>query len=739
MSGGSKSVTTGYRYYMGLHMSLCYGPVDSLLQINAGERTAWTGNVTASGQTTINAGEVFGGDEREGGVQGTVDVMMGEASQTANAYLTSMQGSPQPGYRGIFGVVFRQGLISSNNPYIKPWAFKVRRILKGWQSDAPWYTAKAAILLPGGVGQAMNPAHIIYECLTNSEWGMGYGSSLIDDASFRAAADTFYAEGLGLCIQWTRQQKIEEFIQQIVDHASAVMAQDRRTGLFKLTPLRGGYDVSTLPVFNETNILAVDSYQRPAIPDAVNEITVKYDDITTGNPGSVTVQNLANIAAQGGPVNQPKAYPGLPTADLAMRAAMRELVAVSTPLAKVRFRANRKAYDKLPGDVIKMSWSKHGLSNLVLRVIRVNTGTLTDGEIEIDAAEDVFGLPSATYTAQPPVGWTSPNTSPAVAANRMVEEAGYYEVLRVVGTSNISSLPAGTGYAIAAAVRPSGDSIDFGTLTRVGAAAYEEVDRGAFCPSGTLTATLLPGATSATVTGMVDADLVMAGTFAQIDAEIVRVDTFDQNTGAMTLGRGVNGTVATSHAAGARVFFRDSYTAVDPTERVSGETVNIKLTPRTGLGELIEGSAPADNVVMAQRADRPYPPGRMRIAGLAYPTSLSNTVPAITWSHRDRTQQNLQGDESTNIGPEVGTTYTVEISNADTSTVLVTSTGITGTTYTPALFAGTFNMRVRLWSVRSGLDSAQKHSYTFAYTASVGAGATLTATASLIAGSASGA
>ena len=71
--------------------------------------------------------------------------------------------------------------------------------------------------------------------------------------------------------------------------------------------------------------------------------------------------------------------------------------------------------------------------------------------------------------------------------------------------------------------------------------------------------------------------------------------------------------------------------------------------------------------------------------------------------------------------------------------MLVTSTGITGTSYTPALFAGTFNMRVRLWSVRSGLESAQKHNYTFAYTASVGSGATLTATASLIPGSASGA
>jgi hypothetical protein len=43
----------------------------------------------------------------------------------------------------------------------------------------------------------MNPAHIIRECLTDTNWGMGYPESDIDDVSFTAAANTLYSESNG--------------------------------------------------------------------------------------------------------------------------------------------------------------------------------------------------------------------------------------------------------------------------------------------------------------------------------------------------------------------------------------------------------------------------------------------------------------------------------------------------------------------------------------------------------------
>ena len=151
--GSSKKVTTGYRYYLGVHFGLCHGPVDSLLKIAIGERDAWAGNQTASGSVGIVQADLFGGDKREGGVVGILDVMMGESTQVENSYLQEKIATAIPAFRGILSAVWRGGQVTANNPYLKPWAFKVRRILQGWASGAAWYPAKASIVA------AQNPCY----------------------------------------------------------------------------------------------------------------------------------------------------------------------------------------------------------------------------------------------------------------------------------------------------------------------------------------------------------------------------------------------------------------------------------------------------------------------------------------------------------------------------------------------------------------------------------------------------
>lgn len=930
MSRSKKKQTVGYRYYVGVHMGICEGPVDALLELRSEDRTAWLGEVTASGQITVNAPTLFGGEEREGGLQGTVDVMMGEAAQGTNAYLTALQGTPQSAYRGILGLVFR-AFYWGNSPYLKPIATLAKRITSGWSTGTAWYPEKAPIVIgttaagpwannvgdprnsvgiyeyryvyarrnltapstvwratlaeaiadgvalngyPSGVSLsgapwadsftnligwsadrislsrayssapadqsslylhfnrevpghpiqayrttmtgsasastiggafdaypvvvsepgfwwtgldplgngidagldngagvyqltpgptvptgfyflnnltsyppdgggffpvasfsqdqvievrrvgsdivAMNPAHMIYQCLTDTSFGMGYSTSSINAANFAEAADLFFEEGLGLCMHWTQQEPIEAFIQRIVDHAGAALVQNPSTGLFEIVPLRGGYDVGSLPVFDETCIESVLSYQKPAPAEATNEITVRYTDVAAG-PGkvaSVRVQNLANITAQGGVVSKTQQYPGLVSATTALRVAMRDLKAVSSPQAKVRLRVQRKGYTLTRGGLFVWNWPKLSISGMVLRVLRINYGSLTDSTIEIEAAEDVYSMPEATYGAEQPSGWVAPALTPTAAAYRLVREANYYEAQLVLGATEAQALDATAGFVVAAAVRASGVSLDFGMRTRVGAAAFEEQDRSAFAPSGTLSAALGYTATTATVTSIVDGTLVSTGTYAQIDSEIVRVDAWDATTGALTLGRGVLGTVAAEHASGARIFFLERFFAGDNTERIDGEVVDVRLTPRTGAGELDESSAPTDIVTLDQSIARPYAPGQIRIDGAAYPAAAAAGF-VISWKHRHRTQQNLEGDESGDIGPESGTTYTVEVRDAVSDSLLESTTGITGTSHAPStLPAGSYSVRVRLWSVRSGLASAQRHDIVFGYASS---------------------
>ena len=79
--GGGGDQIVGYRYYMAVLMGLCRGPVDEVTEIKVGGRTAWTGVVTGNTNVEISASNLFGGDDKEGGVRGTLFVAMGASDQ----------------------------------------------------------------------------------------------------------------------------------------------------------------------------------------------------------------------------------------------------------------------------------------------------------------------------------------------------------------------------------------------------------------------------------------------------------------------------------------------------------------------------------------------------------------------------------------------------------------------------------------------------------------------------------
>jgi hypothetical protein len=168
----------------------------------------------------------------EGGIVGAVDLVMGNAADGQNDYLAAKLGANVPAFRGVVSLVLRQPQLSAMNPYIKPWSAELTRIIRRSDGSPQWYSDKAAI------AGDMNPAHIIYECLTDRTWGRGYSSAEIDDVSFRAAADTLYAENFGLSILWDQQQDIEAFIERILQHIDGSIYVSPRTGLFTLKLIR---------------------------------------------------------------------------------------------------------------------------------------------------------------------------------------------------------------------------------------------------------------------------------------------------------------------------------------------------------------------------------------------------------------------------------------------------------------------------------------------------------------------
>lgn len=894
--GSSKSATVGYRYYMGLHFGLCHGPVDAVQRVVIGERSAWVGNQTASGSIAINAGELFGGDEREGGIVGQLDIMMGEPAQTENSYLVTQLGAVIPAFRGILTAVWRGGQVSSNNPYVKPWAFRVQRILQGWTGGSAWFQEKAVIeryvqaggyfsdnfnsiddytisgtagaidsdggvifclnssvpnttatrvfdapitpvrmevvfrIVIGGTGDAMtfsllnetlsgtvfvfnarrdqgidvdqrptingtaigttaipwsnwykltlnvidaityvsivkmidqtvfysgtvgaigavgglqflrdndlivsstefdsftiasndpthrdmNPAHIVYQSLTDTAWGMGYPTSAIDSESFTAAANALFDEGFGLSLLWNRQEAIEAFVQIVLDHIGGMLYVKPDTGAFALKLIRSDYVRESLPQYGPTNLIAAADYQRQAWGETVNEITVLYTDYLSGKEASLTIQDAANIITQGAVVSQTRNYHGITYAPLAQRVAQRDLNAASTPLARIKLTATRVAWAVFPGDVFRLTWPEFGIADVVYRALNVNRGTLQDGQIIIDAVEDVFGLPENTYLVEQAGEWQDPSNEPAAAPYRTLLETPYWDLVRTLSEADMAYVDSLSGYLETLAVRPSGDATNYSIYTRTGAADYVQRGNGDFCPSATILAALTKTTTAITLENGVDLDIVEAGGYAIIGSEYVLVSAIDWQAGTATISRGVLDTVPVEHAAGSRIWFADGFHGFETTEYADAETVDVKLCPITGRGELPLTDSPSDSLTFDQRQYRPYPPGKVRFDAMEWPETIEGSTDVVlTWAHRDRTLQTayiVEQDEAS-IGPEAGVTYSLEVAD-DALTVLHSAIGISGTTATVPASALTLGLlRFRLWSVRGGLSSWQVHEH----------------------------
>ena len=101
---GKKKQTVGYYYFLGMHMVICHGPIDSVNAIFADEKIAYAAEWTG-GQIIFFNLSLFGGDEKEGGIAGPFDLEMGGPTQTPNPYLVSKL-APQlvPAFRGVCSI-----------------------------------------------------------------------------------------------------------------------------------------------------------------------------------------------------------------------------------------------------------------------------------------------------------------------------------------------------------------------------------------------------------------------------------------------------------------------------------------------------------------------------------------------------------------------------------------------------------------------------------------------------------
>lgn len=821
--GGSTSQVTGYKYFMAVHFGLGRGPINTLLEVRVGDLPAWSEGLSTTDFFEINQPNLFGGDQKEGGIDGTAKLLLGAADQVVDSIITdNIEGDfPVPGWRGV-STVFYYGLISANNPYPKPWKFKVHRSTAGWDTPV-WHSELAVIPMtsapqtfltintqphsgdslivagteiffftvvegdpaynvtigsdaeetagnlaeqlnsfsddfgdvtvtsngltltlvfpaaqtvsPGGgsfttissVGggiNAMNPAHIIYECVTNNVWGRGLPTTFIDETSFLAAATTLFTEGFGICMRWNRQDDIDRFVSLILQHIGGALFINRQNGLVTLKLLRQDYDPDSLPIFTFDNGLLDITEDDSSSNDTVfNEIIVKYTDPISGQVGSLRTQNLASFQALGTLISNSVDYLGLPTAALAARVSQRDLQINSGDIRRFKIKIDRVGWYISPGDVFKISVPTRGIESMVLRAGAIEDGPLEDETISITAMQDIFALPESSFVTPQPSYWTPPDRSVRVISERLVDEATYFDLAENLPASELSVVTTDSGTIKVFAEQPSSAVTDYIVATKSSLETdYVERTVAGFDAGAELTTLLGLHATAVTVESFSGSSLLTSVPVPALivdgdEQEYVDVTSIDLETGDLTIARGCIDTIPHTFASG-KIWFQTHMPTSDFVIRSTGEIADVKLLSRTSSEKLSQSLAPTDVIEIGARQGRPYPPGNLTINGIAFEESQTVEFDIeFVWAHRDRiTQGNFIVDHTSgSTGPEVGTTYNVRVYNGVTLLRTVSAIAADNWTYTAAMWAtdgSLVPLRFEIESERDGLVSWQKYDFT---------------------------
>lgn len=561
----------------------------------------------------------------------------------------------------------------------------------------------------------INPAHIIRECLTNSIWGIGVAESSIDDDSFEIAADVLFNEGMGISIKWTDSTSINEFVDNIKEHVNAQLYLDRATNKWKLYLIRDDYDVGSLISLDESNIRNLD-FERRTLAECVNMVTVTYYDRERAKDSTVTVQDIARIAQQGGVISQSIDYKGFTNSDLASRIALRELKTLSSTLASVSFDVD-ESFSELwhEGMAFRVSDESYGLSGAVMRVRTIKRGDGINNTVHVEAIEDSFSSPMQTVVEYvPPV---TSGDSIAKDAKAIAFEVPYIELVEQYGQDEVDvkllSYPE-LGFSGMAAVRPNNQHINASLYVDAGA-GYDERTTLDFCPSATLKTEIGYIDSSFELQNVAEFELLAVNQRLQINDEIMTFISFDTASSILTVKRGCFDTVPQEHAAGSVIFGWDNYSGIDDVEYLSGEVLLLKALTLTGSDELDISEATEHILEVVGRAIRPYPPANVKINNEYFPADvgLSGSI-VFTWVDRNRLQQtggSALGFYEDGVTVESGVEYFLDVYEVDAGnneTLFLNVNVGAANTYTIDLttaLSTTVKYRIVLYSMRDGHES----------------------------------
>lgn len=630
----SKKIVTGYKYYLGLQFGLCRGPIDNLRKVWIKEKLVYNGATT--GAILIDYPNLFGGDDLGyGGVVGTLRTHVGSMTQAANSYLSAFQkvSGVTPRYLGTSYLVWEGGYIG-NSTSIDAWAFEIRRVPNGLGLATPGVNS----------GADANPMNVIYELMTDAEWGLAIPAADIDAAAFETAAATLLSEGNGYSRLLDRQIEAKDLLREIEEQIDAIVYLDLQTGKWTIKLIRDDYDIDLVPQLDESNVVDVQDFSRGAWNETTNQVKVAFNNRSnTYAEDFALAQDMANAIAQGGgtpttgkSIMASPSYPGVKNGALATAIAWRDLRALSYPLAKATFVVDKSFWDTTPGQVLAWTDADLGISKMPMRVLRVDHGELADNRMQLRCVQDVFQFPAGLFGDPPDTNWTPPDDDlDAFPADEQLA----FEAPRAVVWRD----PERSGDPqdkIWCAGRQQDNAVGF--YIRERHTTSPGTPSGDFAGVGEVYAFMLVGQlknaieiggnpeTSILLTASPDAQAILEAAFeddpdigdqgvnllnlvlvgsefmlprsAQVSGADVQLDS---------VYRGVLDGGMEHHAAGADVYLVFVGGGLIDTTIPDNEVVDVKLVPFSQYDEVAEGDASTVQLTMDDRLIRPYPPANL--------------------------------------------------------------------------------------------------------------------------------
>ncbi|MDH1406218.1 hypothetical protein [Acinetobacter johnsonii] len=588
---------------------------------------------------------------------------------------------------------------------------------KFWIDDIPPNDNRGGVSLrvyKGGVSD-LNPIHKIREIITD-DTAMNKPESDVNDVNFKKAADVLFQEKLG--ISWAVTEKAcLEAINELCGHIEAGVRVNRQTGLYEIVLFRDDWftedEIHTLPI-SKIKTMHLDG--AVSADELINQLNVSYYNRDAIKNSSFSVAEHAAIRNLQGLVNSEDVkFPYYTNQRNAAVVAQWKLKQMSTPVWQGSFTTgfyDARKWNRY--DLLRLAWPRKWAGTILVRIMKINLGTGT--EVSIDFVEVV---PYSSNLASNIVIDTPVDTSPKPPQVALFNafELSYLEAVQLNGQKAVDDALAYNsdgGYTAVIAKRPQDNSLsalmytDSGNnYARVGAIAYSE------------TAELDQNISQVNTTFIVkqagDIDMVSIGTQITVNHEIMVYQAYDEETGLLTVKRGALDTIPQIHPIGSLLYFADDFVAVDPTEYVRGEVINVKAVTTTPSGILDLTEVDAQPVQIQARAIRPYPPANVKINGEYYPEEIETDL-VLTWVDRNRLQQtggSILGWFEGGVAIEPNTQTHLIVSQLDENSLeLATSNAnVTGATNyimpISSMQADTRFVEITLKTIRDGYESYQ--------------------------------